>query len=112
MNQTVWPLAVPLYRGRRTCSFERSTWSALSRTRFFVGSRPESWPSPCAAPGVPFAALGGEDPPYQATPTTTTANARRIEASHLVLPCSVSARMAGPSVDIEANKDRRFASTH
>src|SRR5260370_23961563 len=84
MNQTVWPLAVPLYKGRRTVSLERSTWSALSRTRFFVGSRPVSCPSPLAAPGLSSALTGGG--PYPAIPTEATATTRENEANNLGLP--------------------------
>src|SRR6266446_5205038 len=61
MNQTVWPLAVPLYKGRRTVSCERSTWRALSRTRFSRGSSPVSCPSPFADPvlaGIEAVAAG------------------------------------------------------
>ncbi len=50
MNHTVWPFAVPLYKGRRTVSLVRSTWSALSRTKFWRGSSPVSWPRPFADP--------------------------------------------------------------
>src|SRR5260370_40412787 len=112
MNQTVWPLAVPLYKGRRTVSFERSTCSALSRTVFFVGSRPLSCPSPLAAPRL-SSALTGEEP-YQAISTRTTAMMRRLEASHLILPLSVIevTRLVGSSVDALASEDHRFASTH
>src|SRR5260370_29905716 len=112
MNQTVWPLAVALYRGRRTVCFERSTWSALSRTRLFRGSSPLSCPSPVAAPGL-SSALTGEEP-YQAIPTRTTAMTMKIEVSNLVLPLSVIevTRMCGSSVHARANEDHRFASTH
>src|SRR5260370_24357801 len=112
MNHTVWPLAVPLYRGRRTVSFERSTCSALSKTRLFRGSSPLSCPSPVAAPGLSSALTGAE--PYQAIPTRTTAMMMKIEVSNLVLPLSVIevTRMCGYSVHAPANEDHQFASTH
>src|SRR5258708_12909729 len=111
MNQTVWPLAVPLYSGRRTVSADRSTWRALSRTRLFRGRRPDSCPSPCAEPGL-SSAFAGDDPPYQPIPTRTTEMVRRIEASHLVLRRSFRPPISTSPLDIQPNKTRLFPSPH
>src|ERR1700738_4692420 len=95
--QTVLPLAFPLYSGKRTVSWLRSTWIAFSRVRWSRGKRPLvrpralAWADAAVEPARPTVAIA-----KVATAGTAAVSHHRWDGIFIVPPFLRLSRSSGP----------------